>query len=148
MSTESSAAGFDRPPTVEVDAITAGAACRGGWLADVLGQLDAIRKLPGGWDSHGGEPIHGEIVAAAEKLAKCLARFPEVPRPHVRPTAAGGVQLEWDVSGAYLEIHFEEPTEAQCYFESQSPPSEKEFTFHDGDDVSVLAKFAARVSGS
>jgi hypothetical protein len=148
MSTESSNTGFDRPPTVEVDAITAGAAGRGGWLTDVLGQLDAIRKLPGGWDSHGGEPIRGEIVAATEKLAKSLARFPEVPRPHASPTAAGGVQLEWEAGGAYFEIHIEEPTEAQCYFERQSPPSEDEFIFHDGDDVSVLAKFAARVSGS
>jgi hypothetical protein len=50
------------------------------------------------------------------------------------------VQFEWEASGSYFEVYFEEPTEAHCYFESPSPPTEKEFTFRDGDDLSRLVK--------
>jgi hypothetical protein len=147
MSAESTA-GFDHPASVKIDAIPASTAGRGTWLTEVLSQLDAIGKLPKGWDSCGGDAIKPELVAAAGALAKSLARFPEVPRPHVSPTSAGGVQLEWEAGGAYFEVHFEEPSEAQCYFESQFPPSEKEFSLHDGDDVSIVANYASRAGGS
>jgi hypothetical protein len=143
-----STAGFDHPPSVEINAIPPSIGGGGTWLVDVLGRLEAIGKLPKGWDSYGGDAIKPEIVTAAGTLAKSLARFPEVPRPHVSPTSVGGVQLEWEASGAYFEIHFEEPGEAQCYFESEPPPCEKEFIFHDGDDVSVLAQYASRACGS
>jgi hypothetical protein len=118
------------------------------WLADVLRRLEAIRNLPSGWDSNGGAAIDEDILAAAERLATNLARFSQVPPPVISPTSAGGIQFEWEANGAYFEVHLEESTEAQCYFESQSPTAEKEFTFHDGDDVRILAKYAARVNVS
>jgi hypothetical protein len=147
MSAESSASGFDHPPRFEVDVITGSITARSTWLTDILHQLDAIRELPQGWDSHGGDAIDAHIVSAAEKLAKDLARFPEIPRPLVCPTAAGGIQLEWESKDVYFEIHIEEAEEANCYFESQSPRSEKEFVFHDGDDVCILAKYVSQVRG-
>jgi hypothetical protein len=147
MTPESSTAGFDHASTTDVNLdFSSAGVCT--WLADVLRQLDAIRNLPSGWDSHGGDAIAAEIIAAAERLARNLARFSQVPRPVVSPTSAGGIQFEWDANGAYFEVHLEDSTEAQCYFESQSPTAENEFTFHDGDDVDILARLAARVSGS
>jgi hypothetical protein len=148
MTPESSAAGFDSLSALGIDAITASTTGHANWLEGVLRQLEAIRELPKGWDSHGGDAVRGDIVAAAQTLARSLARYPQVPRPLVCPTSAGGVQFEWEADGAYLEIHFEGPTEAECYFESQSPPTEKEFTFHDGDDLGGLIKYISSVRGS
>jgi hypothetical protein len=147
MASESSTTGFDHASTTDFEVITSSSGVCA-WLADVLRQLDAIRNLPSGWDSHSGDAIDADIVAAAEKLATNLARFSQVQRPVVCPTSAGGIQFEWDANGAYFEVHIEDSTEAQCYFENQSPVTEKEFTFHYGDDVSTLARFAARVNGS
>jgi hypothetical protein len=129
-------------------ALAASTTGRSDWLAQVLDQLDAIGQLPSGWDSHGGDAIDGQIVAAAVKLVRNLARFPEVPRPHVAPTNAGGIQFEWEANGTYFEIHFEKAVDAYCYLESESPPLEKEFTFRDGDDMSILTECVSRVTGS
>jgi hypothetical protein len=148
MPPESSAAGFDSLAALGIDAIASSASGHANWLEGVLRQLEAIRKLPNGWDSYGGDAIANDIVTAAEKFAKNLARHPQVPRPIVSPTSAGGVQFEWEANGTYFEVYFEEATEAHCYFESPSPPTEKEFTFRDGDDLHSLVKLMPGVGRS
>lgn len=129
------------------DAITTPSTTQSVWLAEVLRQLNAIRMLPDGWDSHGGDAIDSQIIAAAEELARSLAQFPSVPRPAVSPSTAGGVQFEWEKEGSYFEIHLEEPTQADCYFESKMDASERQFAFCDGDDVRKLVEYIDRVGG-
>jgi hypothetical protein len=148
MTPEPSAADIERFAALGMDAVTASATGRANWLEGVLRQLEAIRTLPKGWDSHGGDAVCGDAITAAETLARNLACYPQVPRPIVSPTSAGGVQFEWEADGAYFEVHFDRPAEAQCYFESQSPPAEKEFTYSHGDNLYSLVKLVPGVGGS
>ncbi|MCR4413234.1 MAG: hypothetical protein NUV77_12520 [Thermoguttaceae bacterium] len=74
------------------------------WLVDVQRQLDAIKRLPPGWNSHGAPAPNRQVVDSAEQLLKCLCAAGALPRPHVNPTPAGGVQFEWQSASRYFEI--------------------------------------------
>ena len=82
------------------------------WRADVdavspFVQLDALSKLPAGWNGYGAEPIDPAIIAAA---ARFLADLPldAVGPPRVVPMTRGRIQLEWHRGERSLELEFED----------------------------------------
>jgi hypothetical protein len=50
-----------------------------------------------GWDGYGAPPLDPEMVEAARRFLSCVS---------VVPCVSGGVQLEWHMLGADLEIEF------------------------------------------
>src|SRR4051794_18619625 len=88
-----------------------------GWITEVEESLRALQKLPPGWDSHGGRPLHPHIGQAASTLLQQIV-LPETPRPAVVPTGRGGVQFEWHVNGVDLEIEARTAGEFQVFLES------------------------------
>jgi hypothetical protein len=74
------------------------------WLNGVILKLDAIARLPNGWDSYGAPAI--EIAAIArtiDTINEVMMEFDGI-NPSVVPTAHGGVQIEFHTDLEDLEI--------------------------------------------
>lgn len=73
------------------------------WLDDAAQRLEALVDLPENWNSYGARQVS---ISTALDAMDLLARLYDLglPSPGIIPTATGGVQLEWDVSGLELEL--------------------------------------------
>jgi hypothetical protein len=76
------------------------------WLSDTARQFEAIGRLPDGWDGEGATHPDAPVLKTAWSFLVSLCSVGDVPRPHVNPTRAGGVQFDWDAGGRYFEIEF------------------------------------------
>ena len=68
-----------------------------------LASLQAIAKLPQGWDGRNSPPLNPAARMAAANLLKGID-FNGMPGPHVAPVAGGGVQFEWRLKECELEV--------------------------------------------
>lgn len=70
---------------------------------DTIRELVALSLLEENWDSYGAKPINRSAIVTA--IAIVLEHMPDdLPRPSVVPTRDSGIQFEWDIVDAYLEI--------------------------------------------
>lgn len=84
---------------------TAGQARASRWvlLQSALAQLERLQALPHDWDSYGGEPVD---AGAADLMVMILNLLVEDdgPTPQVTAMGDGGVQVEWRVNDAMVEV--------------------------------------------
>jgi len=116
---------------------------RCGWLAEAARQLQAIANLPPGWDSYGALPPDIDKLKAGWRLLLRLCRVGDLPKPHINPTLAGGVQFEWEKGLRYFEI---EVADDVCYFWSD-PRGEAEGTIADGGPLDAIVDYVRRCVG-
>ena len=111
------------------------------WLATAQDQLAAIGELGSGWDSHGADPPDLAAIHGAWSLLRSLGETGLVPKPHIYPARSGGIQLEWEGTGKYLEIEILSETEARYFFSDTTDRIEAEGVLEQGrslDDVIEL----------
>jgi len=96
---------------VEETAVTSGTLVLSGssapWVIDAAKKLEALGKLPAGWDSYGGLPLD----STANKLTVSALGWLEdknLPVPAVVLGSGGTVQLEWRARGKELEVELRE----------------------------------------
>lgn len=118
----------------------------GSWLYDVLRQLQAIEKLPDGWDSRGGRRPDARIVQSGCALIGALSVADvTLAKPHVHPTPSGGVQFHWEAGARYFEIELTDPTTAQYYYLDGDTHEEAHGQLRVGDALSAVLNLALRV---
>ena len=115
------------------------------WLDTAQTQLAAIERLSVGCDSHVSESPDGPTIHRARVLLACLAKASSLPKPHIHPTPAGGVQFEWEKGARYFEIELTSPREAQLYFQDRQAGREEEATLHDGDSLEPVFRYLQQV---
>jgi len=95
---------------VEQTAVTAGFLILRGhaapWVIDAAKKLEAIGKLPSGWDSYGGAPLDLNARTLTVNALGWLGNE-NLPVPAVVLGSGGTVQLEWRAGGRELEIELE-----------------------------------------
>lgn len=87
------------------------------WLDRVRNRVKELAQLPADWDSYGAVPVDPRIPPLVEDLVEWFA-VDGMPPPDVFPTSDGGMQLEWHIRRANIEIEF-------------SPFEGKTIYFHD-----------------
>lgn len=95
------------------DALAAGAS----WLADTLRKFVQLRDLRPDWDSHGGRPVDPATLGRALEIMLEIVPA-SAPPPHVVPSPAGGVQVEWHRPAADVELEFKVDGTASFYVET------------------------------
>jgi hypothetical protein len=116
------------------------------WLYQVIRQLQAIKDLPDGWDSHGGQSPDPCVVQSACALIAALSTAdPALAKPHVHPTPSGGVQFHWESGRRYFEIELVDPMTAQFYFLDREAQAETEGQLRVGDSLGAVLAFAQNV---
>jgi len=69
-----------------------------------LEKIVQLAELPPGWDSFGGPPLQQQAIESALFVLKLAERI-GLPAPHLGPVSGGGIQLEWRVQSAWLEMY-------------------------------------------
>ena len=86
------------------------------WQVEVLTPLLRFVHNPVGWDSYQGQPLRWDAGLFALSVLNTVMRQ-RTPIPHVVPSAAGGVQLEWHEKDIDLELHITAPYEVELWYE-------------------------------
>ncbi|MEE8450332.1 MAG: hypothetical protein V3R99_00405 [Thermoguttaceae bacterium] len=92
------------PETIQDRAAPMQRSIRCDWWEEAVEQLQAIKGLQAGWDSHGAPSPDTNKLEAGRGLLGCLCEYAGLPRPHVNPTRDGGVQFEWEAGDRYFEL--------------------------------------------
>ena len=101
--------------------------------AEHLECLDTLRRileLEEDWDSYGAPQIDlGAAGLAIFLLSKHLRE--NTPKPHIGPSSAGGVTIEWHTKNVEIEMCCENSQEVSVLFESQGVEMEAEYKIHE-----------------
>ena len=97
--------GVDREPDRRIEVrVAADRSLRRMWLATYAEeQVNALLRLPPGWDGYRGRQLTQEAVAAAIDVLFAIADDMSLP-PQLFPLPDGGIQLEWHAAGWDVEI--------------------------------------------
>jgi hypothetical protein len=116
------------------------------WISEAMLQLQAVERLPHGWDSHSGSPPDRETVwSGAALLASLVRADPNLTKPRIHPTPSGGVQFHWEMGEKYFEIEMLDPRNARFYFVDHEGTTETEGTLRMGDLLDDVVKYVRRV---
>ena len=107
-------------------------------------RIDELRELPADWDSYGAEPVADK---AAETAMDVLTGFclDGVMMPTIVPTSSGGLQAEWHIADADLEIEFCPDGRMNLVFEDPTLAIDIEDATTD-DALLVMLKLSFRVA--
>ena len=117
------------------------------WFDDANHQIEAIKRLPHGWDSHGAQPPNAAVVESGRLLLKQLAmNVPRVRKPSICPTRSGGVQFIWESEGRYFEIEVSDIDKACYFFEDLHASKIQERVVNAGGLLSEMIQILGRVA--
>ncbi len=74
-----------------------------GWVLEAAKKLEALGRLPAGWDSYGGLPLRHEVREMTVRVLDRL-KVTSLPVPTVALGSNGTVHLEWEAQGRELEL--------------------------------------------
>lgn len=98
-----------------------------GWLDQAKRQIDAIARLPKGWDSHGADSPDPMTLNSAFRLLYDIADgIPSISKPRIDPSRSGGVHFCWEGKTRSLDLEVISPTQAKYSFEDESLGREEE----------------------
>ena len=107
------------------------------WQIEVTNQLTKYVQMKQGWDGYNTPAPNMDAAFFALVVLNQVMRS-RTPIPHVVPSSAGGVQLEWHEKQIDLELHITAPYECEMWFQDRaqgtSTPSALELT----DDFGAL----------
>lgn len=116
------------------------------WLDTAREQLEAIGELTAGWNSYGADPPDAAAIQGAWSLLQSLHRTGVIPKPHLYPTPSGGIQLEWESAGHYLEIELLGETKAKYFFSDADGRYETEGFLEQDKPLDDVIKLICRFS--
>lgn len=82
------------------------------WRAIVEARLAKLQKQPVGWDGYNGRPPRKSVSSFALSVLESVMT-PSIPAPSIVPMSGGGLQLEWHVGGADIELTIYAPRETE-----------------------------------
>lgn len=84
------------------------------WLPSAETRINYLLSLPHNWDGEGASPINFECAMEAISFLFNNSLH-DTPAPQLVPTSAGGIQVEWHLSGIDFELRFD-PVDPVTYF--------------------------------
>ncbi|MBI4578336.1 MAG: hypothetical protein HY718_01445 [Planctomycetes bacterium] len=113
------------------------------WAVPTVERMAELLSLPPNWDSYGALQIDHACVNAASDLL-CGVMRATSPVPSVVPTCRGGVQMEWHMRGADLEVEFFTPAHVRGYYQDRQSGESWEADL--SSDVTPLADAIATLT--
>ena len=111
------------------------------WFDVVDSKLNAVCRLPKGWDSASGTPVAFTTAYFARQLLEDLYHDTLII-PQIVPCADGALQLEWHKRARSVEVLIEKPNLVHCYAEFEDSDAEEEFVCRS--DFRRLSNLLAR----
>lgn len=115
-------------------------------MAALARRLGELLSLEDGWDTYGGRAPQGHLLNAGLRFVEPLLTA-DLESPHVTPTSRGGVQFEWHVGDAELEIEVVGSDRFEIFFEDEKTGEvvERQVTSrHLGQVVELLNRLRLR----
>lgn len=114
------------------------------WRKEVESRLEGYTQMQHGWDTYDAPPPRSEAVFFALSIIHELESS-RLIRPHIVPSSAGGIQLEWHTNDLDIELHVEAPYLSELWWRRHSNGEEEsaELT-NDFSALSQILKVATR----
>jgi hypothetical protein len=84
------------------------------WSEEVKNRLEALIKLPVGWDGYQGTNVSFQNANFALRVLEAICGF-ETCTPQIVPGPAGDLQIEWHTLRGDLEIHVVGPNNVHAW---------------------------------
>ena len=102
-------------------------------------------ELAPGWDSYGAAAVSSGAIESAYGLF-CSVMRPSTSFPNIVPTPRGGIQLEWDTPGLFIEVETLGRNRFGVLVEDKSSGAMDEFEIIA--DLTPLLKYFDRLSNA
>jgi hypothetical protein len=83
--------------------------------AEIKPLLENFLQFRDGWDSYNARPLRADTASFALTVLNSIMEL-QTPLPHVAPSAAGGVHIEWHEKGVDLELDISAPYACYVWF--------------------------------
>jgi hypothetical protein len=119
------------------------------WFEAAVDRMTALLNLQQGWNGYDAPRISDAAVAAAMEAMLAIDSTDQLV-PSIVPTHAGGVQLEWHISGIDLEADFRPEGTVGMWYSDSTTGHDREDNFPRRADAvreldSLIAVIAARL---
>jgi hypothetical protein len=105
------------------------------WRPEVMKRLEALLRLPIGWDGYQGKPVALANVIFALDMLESICGY-DVPAPQIVPGLNGDLQIEWHTLAGDVEFHVRAPNNVHAW-RSLTGPVELE------DETELTYEFSA-----
>ena len=85
-----------------------------GWTDAVRARLNHLCQLQYGWDGYRGRPTRFDVAHFAFELLRRVCR-PTTPAPSIVPLPSGGLQIEWHMENADIELIVRAPFNVEVW---------------------------------
>ena len=118
-----------------------------GWVLPTLQAIAGLCRLDRDWDSYGGLPVRTDQLQSALTFIQYLSGC-DIPTPMVVPTNDGGIQFEWDLPAAEIEIRTAPGRHISSCIEGRNGrPTSETIPLNDPSRLLALAKLLAQRAG-
>lgn len=104
------------------------------WTPEVTDRLEALIKLPYGWDGYQGQPVSFVNANFALQMLNNICGL-ETRAPQIVPGAAGDLQIEWHTLQGDIELHVKGPNNVHAWRAVTGGDSE-------GEELDLTVDFA------
>jgi hypothetical protein len=84
------------------------------WKDDVEAKLEALIRLPDGWDGYQGVPVSFANAVFSLRMLESVCDT-DSPSPQIVPGTNGDLQLEWHLPGGDVELHVRAPNDVLAW---------------------------------
>jgi hypothetical protein len=89
------------------------------WVLPTLQAIAGLCRLDSNWDTYEALPIQTDQLQSALVFMQYFSSL-DIPNPVVVPTNDGGIQFEWDLPSAEIEIRTMPGRNMSCFIEGRN----------------------------
>ncbi len=107
------------------------------WLVSVAENVQRLLWYEKNWDSHGAQPLNPNVVQEAFTILSRVMTD-ESPIPRLSPTPSGGVQMEWRIPKALMQVEVEYDCTISAYLSDTRSGADVDWEEESIEEIEIL----------
>jgi len=107
------------------------------WLVPVAENVQRLLWYEKNWDSHGAQPLNPNAVQEAFSIL-CRVMTDEHQAPRLSPTPSGGLQMEWRIPKALMQVEVDYDGSISAYLSDTRSGAELDWEDESIEEIDLL----------